>query len=279
MQFKKKLFSVALVTMTIVRYGAAANAATLEEGWALYDNANFAKSAEVFRALKPIPTIALGALCRMAVNNSAISDPATDLGYCTQGVDANDPESLRQMGYARFAGNARMGVVQDQTLSFGYFSKAVIAGYAPASDTLCEIFYDNKAFARAAPFCKVAAAANMSHALYYLALMSVSGQGMIQDLETGRKFALLSASKNNFDSYILLSEMAKKGGIGKPKDNVAAYSWALLAGAANPEADLSGDRNALGLDASHMEAAQKMATSWKKMDVARWRDLYPAPPK
>lgn len=279
MSFNRKLFSAALAGMAGVGCSAVVNAATLEEGWALYDNANFAKSAEVFRALKPMPPVALGALCRMAVNNSAISDPETDLGYCTQGVDASDPESLRQMGYARFAGNARMGVTQDQTLSFGYFSKAVIAGYAPASDSLCEIFYDNKAFARAAPFCKVAAAANMSHSLYYLALMSVSGQGMIQDLETGRKFALLSASKNDFDAYILLSEMAKRGDNGKPKDYVAAYSWALLAGAANPEADLGADRNALGLDASQIETAQKMATSWKKADVARWRDLYPAQPK
>lgn len=277
MQFKKKLFTAALIAMTIAGYGvSAASAATLEEGWALYDSSNFSKAAEVFRSLKPIPPIALGALCRLAVNKSAISDPAADLDYCNQGVAADDPESLVWMGIAALEGNDRMGIAVDKTLGYGYLSKASIAGFPVANNVLCYYLYEGGDQGHATPFCKVAAASGQDSGLYYLAVMSIEGKGAIQDFKKGWDFALLSASMNNYSAYILLGNIAKSGKYGKPKDFVAAYAWYLLAGAVE-----SGNnepqklRDELGLDSEKIAQAQKMAASWKKKDAMKWRDNYP----
>lgn len=281
MQFNKRFFAVALAVMTFAGYDAtAASAATLEDGWALYDGSNFSKSAEVFRSLKPIPPIALGALCRLALMKKAISDPAADLDYCNQGVAANDPESLVWMGIAFLEGNDRMGITKDKTLGYGYISKAAIEGFVLANDVLCHSLYVESGFARATPFCKVAAASGLDSGLYYLAVMSIEGKGAIQDFEKGRNFALLSASMNNYPAYMLLGNIAKSGKFGKPKDYVAAYSWYLLAGAVASDTNEPQEmRDELKLDASNIEAAQKMAATWKKTDRAKWRELYPTSAK
>lgn len=280
MRFKKQLFAVALTAMTIAGCGATASAATLEEGWALYDSSNFSKSAEVFRSLKPIPPIALGALCRLAVMKSAISDPATDMEYCNQGVAANDPESLVWMGIAAVEGSDRMGIAVDKTLGYGYLSKASIAGFPVANDVLCYYLSESGDLGHATPFCKVAAASGQNNGLYYLAVMSIEGKGAIQDFEKGRDFALLSASMNNYSAYMLLGNIAKSGKYGKPKDFVAAYAWYLLAGAvASGNNEPQKLRDELGLDAEKIAQAQKMAATWKKKDGVKWRDLYPTAAK
>ena len=277
MQFEKKFLAAVLTAITFAGLVSSANAATLQDGWTFYDSSNFSKAAEVFRSLNPIPPIAMGALCQLAVTKSAISDPVTDLGYCTQGVAANDPESLVWMGIATLNGNVRMGISSDKTLGYGYLSKAAIAGFPVASNVLCNFLYESSDLARATPFCKVAAASGLDSGLYYLAIMSIDGKGAIQDFEKGWKFALLSASMDNYGAYMLLGNIAKSGQYGKPKDFVAAYAWYLLAGAAQSDSkDPQKMREELGLDAVKIGEAQKMAATWKKSDGVKWRDNYPA---
>lgn len=254
-----------------------ASAAPLDEAWKYYDESNFNKAADVFRALKPMPPQVLGALCQMAVMRSAISDPKTDLEYCNQAVAANDPNGLTWLGLAHLRGAAHLEVPKEPVLGLGYLGKAVIAGYPIASNVLCDHFYRESMFGKATPFCKVAATSNLAGGLYRLALMSIDGKGTIQDFEKGRSFALLSATLNFYDAYILLGDISTSGSAGKPKDLVAAYAWYLLAGAKAPDSDKPREaRAALGLDASKIEEAQKLAAGWKKSEPTNWRDLYPA---
>lgn len=278
MKLYKNLFAIVITAITLA--GRSADAATVEDGWKYYDESNFSKAAEVFRSLSPIPPQILGALCQMAIEKSAISDPKADLNYCTQGVAANDLNSLVWMGIAQFNGDKHLSVERNETLGLGYLSRAVIANYPVASNVLCDYFYGKSDFGKAAPFCKVAAASKFSVGLYHLANMSLEGKGAIQDFKRGRNFALVAASLNSYPAYMLLGDIAKSGKYGQPKDLVAAYSWYVLAGAANPDSDEPQKlRNALGLDASKIETAQKMATTWKKNEPAKWRVFYPTSAK
>lgn len=274
MKYKKiasVLSSLALVCCDI------ASAAPLDDAWKYYDESNFNKAAEVFRALKPMPPQVLGVLCQMAVMKSAISDFKNDFDYCNQAVAANDPNGLTWLGLAYLRGNTHLEISKEPVLGLGYLGKAVIARYPIASNVLCDYFYRESMFGKAAPFCKVAATSNLAGGLYRLALMSVDGKGTIQDFEKGRSFALLSASLNSYDAYMLLGDIAKSGNYGKPKDFTAAYAWYVLAGAAAPDSDKPREaRDSLGLDAEKIATAQKVAAGWKKSQPTNWRSLYPS---
>ena len=200
----------------------ALHAATLQEGWTLYDQANYAKAAEAFRALAPVPPQALGALCEMAATRKAASTPAQDLKYCTDAVAAGDPQGLVTLGRAYLEGNRFLAVDRNETLGLGYLGTAVAAGYPVASNVLCLHYHRSTEFARAAPFCKVAAAAGLPGGLHHLALMSMEGKGAVQDFDKGRKFALLGASLGNAPSFVLLGDIASAGDRGHRKDPVAA---------------------------------------------------------
>jgi len=277
MKFKTTFQAIAFSGLV---YCGSASASTLEEAWSFYDQSNYSKAAEGFRDLKPIPPQGLGALCRMAVAKNAISDAKADLQYCKDGVAANDPYSLVWLGLAYIDGNKWLGLQRDLTLGLGYLANAVTANFPVASEVLCDYFYRDSKFGRAAPFCKVAATSNLPGGLYHLALMSIEGKGAVQDFDKGRKFALLSASLNYFDAYMLLGEISKTGNYGKPKDLVAAYAWYALAGAAAPDSDdPRKERDALALDPSKVEEAQKLASKWKKGEPQKWRNLYAATAK
>jgi TPR repeat protein len=248
----------------------------VEEGWVLYDQSNFKKAAEVFRGLKPIPAQVLGALCQMIVAKQAVSDAKDDLQYCKEAVAVNDPAGLVSFGLAHIMGNDRLGLPKDKKLGLGYLAESMIANYPVASDMLCNYYYLESEYGQATPFCKVAAASNLAVGLHRLALMSLNGKGAIQDFEKGRNLALLSASLNHVDAYMLLGDISKTGTYGKPKDLVAAYAWFVLAGAAAPDSDKPRqERDALELDQSKVLEAQKMAGNWKIIESQKWRNQYP----
>lgn len=269
----KQILTISLFSLTCSN---TVIAASMEEGWVLYDQSNFRKAAEVFRGLKPIPAQVLGALCQMTVAKQAVSDAKDDLQYCKDAVAANDPAGLVSFGLANINGNERLGLPKDKKLGLGYLAESMIANYPVASDMLCNYYYLESEYGRATPFCKVAAASNLAIGLYRLALMSLNGKGAIQDFEKGRNFALLSASLNYFDAYMLLGEISKSGNYGKPKDLVAAYAWFVLAGAANSDSDKPREeREALEIGQPKILEAQKMAGNWKINDSQKWRNLYP----
>ena len=275
---KIKTFLRAIASLGLV-YCSIASASSLDDAWGYYDQSNFGKAAETFRAIKPTPTQALGALCGMAVTKKAISDSKSDLQYCKDGVAANDSYAIVLFGWANLYGNEWLGLQKNPTLGLGYLGKAAIDNFPLASEVLCDYFYRESKFSRAAPFCKVAAASNMSRGLYYMALMNLNGKGTVQDFEKGRNFALLSASLDLFDAYMLLGDISKTGSYGQQKDLVAAYAWYALAGAAAPDSDAPNSiRNALGLDSAKITEAQKIAGKWKKSGSQKWRDMYKPSP-
>jgi TPR repeat protein len=271
--------SFVAVALAATSLAGVAGAATLEDGWKHYDDANFSKAAEVFRALSPIPPIALGALCQMALEKSAISDSASDLGYCQKGLDAEDLNSLVQMGKASIYGNARMGIAANPTLGVAYLAKAEIAGYPVADDALCTYLYSSKDKSdntNSVPYCMISAASGISSGLYHLGAMRISGNGAVQDFQKGRDLFLLSASYEYTPAFVALARMAASGYLDKPKDFVGAYAWYIIAGASGRNADLlDEERGKLALNPSQVAEAQKMAASWKKRQSIQWRDLYP----
>lgn len=255
---------------------AVARRALPQEGWSWYDQANYNKAAEVFRALDPLPPQALGALCEMAVSRKAVSTAQQDLRYCQDAAAAEDPAGMVALGQAFLQGNAWLGVEKNETLGLGYLAKAVTAGYPVASDVLCVHYYGGSQYARAAPFCKVAAAAGLPRGLMHLALMSLEGKGTVQDFEKGRKLALLSASMNHAQAYVLLGNLANTDAVGHKKDPVVAYAWYALAAAAAPDDDRPVHlRDAIGLDGARTAQAQKLASGWKVTAAPAWRSLYP----
>lgn len=255
---------------------AAARPALPQEAWNWYDQANYSKAAEAFRALDPVPPQALGALCEMAASRKAVSTAQQDLRYCQDAAAAEDPAGMVALGQAFLQGNAWLGVEKNETLGLGYLAKAVIAGYPVASDVLCVHYYGGSQYARAAPFCKVAAAAGLPRGLMHLALMSLEGKGTVQDFEKGRKLALLSASMNHAQAYVLLGNLANADAVGRKKDPVAAYAWYALAAAAAPDDDRPVHlRDAIGLDGAKTAQAQKLASGWKLTAAPAWRSLYP----
>ena len=259
--------------------GSATHAATAQDGWALYDQANYAKAAELFRSLAPMPPQVLGALCEMAATRKAASTPAQDLKYCQDAVAANDPQGMVSLGRAYLEGNQFLKVEKNATLGLGYLAAAVAAGYPVASNVLCLHYHRSSEFARAAPFCKVAAAAGLPGGLHHLALMSMEGKGAVQDFDKGRKFAVLAAGLGNAPSFVLLGNIAVSGEQGHRKDPVAAYAWYALAAAAAPDWDQPVTlRDGIGLDGAKVAQAQKLAASWKTSSAVAWRSLYPAAP-
>jgi TPR repeat protein len=255
----------------------AVQAATAQDGWALYDQANYSKAAEVFRSLAPTPPQVLGALCEMAASRKAASTPQQDMRYCQDAVAANDPQGLVTVGRAHLEGNKGVALEKNETLGLGYLGMAVAAGYPVASNVLCVHYHRGAEFARATPFCKVAAAAGLPAGLHHLALMSMEGKGAVQDFDKGRKFALLAASLGNPPSFVLLGDIASAGEKGHRKDPVAAYAWYALAAAAAPDWDQPVTlRDGIGLDGAKVAQAQKMAATWKTSPAVAWRSLYPA---
>jgi TPR repeat protein len=254
----------------------AAHATTAQDGWTLYDQANYSKAAEVFRSLAPMPPQVAGALCEMAATRKAASTPQQDMKYCQEAISANDPQGMVTLGRAHLEGNAGIAAEKNETLGLGYLGTAVAAGYPVASNVLCVHYHGAAQFARAAPFCKVAAASGLPGGLHHLALMSMEGKGAVQDFEKGRKFALLGASLGNAPSFVLLGDMASAGDKGHRKDPVAAYAWYALAAAAAPDWDHPVSlRDGIGLDGSKVAQAQKLAATWKTSPPVAWRSMYP----
>ena len=254
-----------------------ASAGTMADALALYDKGDFNKAAEVARSLNPVPPQGLGTLCELAVRKLVISDRQKDLQTCKDAVGANDPHGLVWYGIAQFDGNEWLGIEKNQAIGLGYLAQAVQDNYPIASATLCGIYYKVEEFARATPFCKVAAGIGKGpKGLYYLALMNLEGKGTIQDFGKGKKFALASASFNSEAAYNLLGDMSRDGTFGTPKDLVAAYSWYVLATAAAPDWNKPREaRDALKLNAEQIEAAQKLASEWKHSSPPPWWSFYP----
>jgi TPR repeat protein len=276
-RFSMKVLHTAAAVLLATLASQAAYAATAQDGWTLYDQANYSKAAEVFRSIAPAQPQVLGALCEMAAARKAASTPQQDLRYCQDAVAANDPQGLVTLGRAHLEGNAGLAVEKNETLGLGYLGMAVAAGYPVASNVLCVHYYRGAEFARATPFCKVAAAARLPAGLHHLALMSMEGKGAVQDFDKGRKFALLAASLGNPPSFVLLGDIANGGEKGHRKDPVAAYAWYALAAAAAPDWDQPVTlRDGIGLDGAKVAQAQKMAASWKTSAAVAWRSLYPA---
>lgn len=255
---------------------SAASAQSMEDAWKHYDQASYGKAAEVFRALQPIPSQGLGALCEMAVTNKAISTPEQDTRFCKEAVSANDPQGLLSWGEAHLDGNDRLGVPQDSIPGLGYLARAATAQYPVASEALCGAYYQASQFTNAAPFCKVAAAAHLPRGLLNLARMSLEGKGAVQDYGKARSFALLSAQLNYAEAYHLLGTMEESGVAGTPPSPIKAYAWYSLAAAAAPDwTPPRSAREQLKLDAGGIAAAQKAASTWKRTPDVKWRQLYP----
>lgn len=251
------------------------HAATLQDGWTSYDQANYANAAQVFRSLNPIPPQALGALCEMAVANKAVSTSQQDLKYCQDAVAANDPQGQVSLGSAYLTGHRWLALERSETLGLGLLGGAVVANYPVASNVLCSHYYRANQAARAAPFCKVSAAAGLPGGLRQLAAMSMEGKGAVQDFDKARKFALLGASYGDAGSFVLLGDIAAGGDKGAKRDPVAAYAWYALAAAAAPDWDRPAAlRDGLGLDGAKVAQGQKLATGWKAVPPPAWRSLY-----
>ncbi len=269
---EKIKFIVVLFSFLLISNNAIAK--PIDDAWAAYDAGDFNKAAEIFRKLESPSPKALGALCQMAVLKRSISRSDADMKYCQDAINQKDPNAYAVMGLAYLEGNDWLGIEKNERLGLGYLGNAVILGYAVADDFLCRHYYESANYGVAAPFCKVAAASALPNGLYYLALMSVEGNGAVQDFKRGKQFALLSASMNYAPAFILLGNMASTSKYGKPQVE-ASYAWYLLASASMPDMTQARTaRDQLGLNHEQIEKAQTIAHEWKLKAPPRWHDLY-----
>ena len=267
---------VYLITLLITMASIAlpVSAAPIDDAWTAYDSGNYNKAAELFRKIQTPPPKALGAICSMAVLKRSVSTPDADLKSCKDGLAQNDPAAYMAMGLAHLYGNDWLKLDKDEKIGLGYLGNSVTLGYEVADDYLCSYYYETSSFAKASPFCKVSASAGLPDGLYHLALMSIQGNGVVQDFKRGRQFALLSASMNNARAFMLLGDMSANKKYGKPKVE-GAYAWYSLATAAAPDwTDPKTARDQLNLNPTQIEEAQKIAEAWKSTSSPKWRDLY-----
>ena len=212
----------------------SAYAAPADAGWEAYDAGNYSQAAEIFRKIQPTQPKILGALCEMALHKKAISKPDVDLKYCEDAVNLKDPSGYYGLGIAYLYGNQWLGVDQNEKIGLGYIGNAVTLGFKVADDFLCDYYFNNANYGKAAPFCKTSAASGLPGGLYHVGVMHIEGNGAVQDFKRGRLFALLSASMNYAPAYMLLGKMAVNEKYGKPKVE-SAYAWFSLAAAASPD--------------------------------------------
>lgn len=244
---------------------------------AAYEGGKFSQAAQLLKPIESTNGRAAGITCELFVRKLLPPDDERGQNACETAVKARDPHGLVWRGLAGHPGFATLGMPAGEGASLGYFAEAAELDYPPAIGRLCEYYYGKSKFQEAVSFCTYSAAREVPEALYYYGLMSLDGKGVVQDSQKALKALLLSAQRNYAPALLKLSEMSRDGTSGLPKNPVKAYSWALLALAAEPESKQIEDTKqtlAKELEDNKLSIAQKNAAAWKMIPAPSSQTFY-----
>jgi TPR repeat protein len=249
----------------------------MDDALAAYEAGKFEQAGELLKALEDKDARAAGVTCELLVRKLLPRDDERGQQACETAVKGHDPHGLMWRSRAGERGFATLGFSSSDVAALGYLAEAAEAGYPPAFARLCERFLRKGEFQKAAPFCKFAAARDVPEGLYQYSIMLLEGKGVVQDFKKGMTALTLSAQLNYAPAYAKLSELARNGASGVPKDPIKAYGWLLLATAADPDSkELAGAKESLAgeIGAAKVSTAQKNAAMWKARPAPTSRDFY-----
>lgn len=257
----------------------AAPAANLGAAMAAYAEGKFQQAGDALKALEENNGRAAGIVCELFVRKLLPPDDERGSAACETAGKMKDPHGLMWRGLAGRDGYASLGLSITEAATLGNFAQAAELDYPPAFGRLCEHYYRKQSFKQAVPFCKYAGGRGVPDALYYYALMTIDGKGVVQDFRKGVNALLLSAQLKSESALAKLSELSRHGASGMAKNPVKAYTWILLASSVDPNSKAIAEQKqsqAQEIGPDKVAQTQKNASAWIMSTPPTTTDFYPA---
>lgn len=244
-----------------------------------YAEFKYERVANILESVEKINGRAAGIICELFVRKLLPPDDERGSAACDYAVSMKDAHGLVWRGIAGREGLPSLGMQVTEAAALGYFAQAAELDYPPAFGRLCEHYYKKKLFQQASAYCKYAGSRGIADGLYYHALMTIEGNGAVQNFKKGMELLLLGASLRSAPSLLKLAEYCRDGSAGFGKNPVKAYSWILVASSVDPDSNLIATAKqslAQGLSDSQISYSQKNAANWKMTSGPTSKDFYPS---